>query len=162
MPRGGKRDKAGRPSTWASGCKFEDTRVIRVPAAIADRTLEVAHKLDAGETLDLVTKFEIPLSQALEPNQLEILSLDDSSWKLGATTKIDVPIVLSARLLGIAKRLDDEVAHKQQLKALRPPCPVCGSHRVNNDGLAPKRQKHESRGRKYECKVCGRKFTVAM
>lgn len=150
--RGGRRDKAGRPSTWASGCKFEDTKLIRVPVAIADRTLEIAHKLDAGEASDLVTKSETQPSQTLEPNQLEILSLVDSSWKLGATTKIDVPIVLSERLLGIAKRLDDEVANKQQLKASRPPCPVCGSHRVHSDGLTPK-------GRRYECTTCGRRFT---
>jgi hypothetical protein len=56
MPRGGHREKAGRPSTWKSGCKFSETKLIRVPAAIADQLLEIAHKLDSGETLDLVTK----------------------------------------------------------------------------------------------------------
>lgn len=53
MTRGGKRDRSGRKSTWASGCKFEDTKLIRVPAAIADQLLELAHKLDAGEILQL-------------------------------------------------------------------------------------------------------------
>jgi hypothetical protein len=56
MPRGGHREKAGRPSTWKSGCKFSETKLIRVPAAIADQLLEIAHKLDSDETLDLVTK----------------------------------------------------------------------------------------------------------
>lgn len=56
MPRGGHREKAGRPSTWKSGCKFSETKLIRVPTAIADQLLEIAHKLDSGETLDLVTK----------------------------------------------------------------------------------------------------------
>ena len=56
MPRGGRRDGAGRKSTWVSGCKFEDTKLIRVPVAIADRLLEIAHKLDSGETIDLETK----------------------------------------------------------------------------------------------------------
>jgi hypothetical protein len=56
MPRGGHREKAGRPSTWKSGCKFSETKLIRVPAAIADQLLEIAHRLDSGETLDLVTK----------------------------------------------------------------------------------------------------------
>ncbi len=127
---------------------------MRVPTAIADRTLEVAHKLDAGEVLDLVTKPEAQLNQALEPNQLEILSLGDSSWKLGATTNINVPIVLSERLLNIAKRLDIEFADKRQRKESRPPCPVCGSHRVHGDGHTPK-------GQRYECTACGRKFTPA-
>ncbi len=56
MSRGGKREKAGRPSSWASGCKFEDTKLIRVPAAIADKLLEFAHKLDAGEQIEIGTK----------------------------------------------------------------------------------------------------------
>lgn len=55
MPRGGYREKAGRPSTWKSGCKFSETKLIRVPTAIADQLLEIAHKLDSGESLDLVT-----------------------------------------------------------------------------------------------------------
>jgi hypothetical protein len=56
MPRGGHREKAGRPSTWKSGCKFSETKLIRVPAVISDQVLEFAHKLDSGETLDLVTE----------------------------------------------------------------------------------------------------------
>lgn len=56
MPRGGRREKAGRKSTWTSGCRFEDTKLIRVPAAIASELLEIAHKLDSGEAIDLETK----------------------------------------------------------------------------------------------------------
>ena len=56
MVRGGYREKAGRKSTWVSGCKFEETKLIRVPIAISDRVLEIAHKLDNGESIDLVTK----------------------------------------------------------------------------------------------------------
>jgi len=55
MVRGGYREKAGRKSTWVSGCKFEETKLIRVPIAISDRVLEIAHKLDNGEVIDLVT-----------------------------------------------------------------------------------------------------------
>ena len=51
--RGGKRKGAGRKSTWVSGCKFEDTKLIRVPTAIAERLLDLAHKLDAGEDVIL-------------------------------------------------------------------------------------------------------------
>ena len=56
MPRGGRREKAGRKSSWVSGCKFEDTKLIRVPATIAGELLEIAHKLDSGEIIDLETK----------------------------------------------------------------------------------------------------------
>jgi DNA-directed RNA polymerase subunit RPC12/RpoP len=49
MARGGKREKAGRKSSWVSGCRFEDTKLIRVPSAIADQVLEFAHQLDSGE-----------------------------------------------------------------------------------------------------------------
>jgi hypothetical protein len=56
MVRGGRREKAGRKSTWVSGCKFEDTKLIRVPATIANELLEIAHKLDSGEAIDSETK----------------------------------------------------------------------------------------------------------
>lgn len=56
MPRGGSREGAGRPSLWKSGCKFEDTKLIRVPFEIADRVLEYARRLDAGEIDEVSTK----------------------------------------------------------------------------------------------------------
>jgi hypothetical protein len=71
MSRGGHREKAGRPSTWKSGCKFSETKLIRVPTAIADHLLEIAHRLDSGETLDLVTKqlsLSIPQSILVNSN----------------------------------------------------------------------------------------------
>lgn len=55
MAQGGKRTGAGRKSTWQSGCPFTETKLIRVPIAIADKVLEIAHKLDAGEQVDFVT-----------------------------------------------------------------------------------------------------------
>lgn len=51
MPRGGRRKGAGRPSSWKSGCQFEDTKLIRVPKLIADQVLEYAHQLDDGYNL---------------------------------------------------------------------------------------------------------------
>jgi hypothetical protein len=51
--RGGIRQGAGRKTTWASGCKQEDTKPIRVPKVIANQILEIAHKLDAGQVIDL-------------------------------------------------------------------------------------------------------------
>lgn len=65
MPRGGHREKAGRKSTWKSGCRYEDTKLIRVPTSISDELLKIAHKLDAGESLDSETKqLSLPIGQA--------------------------------------------------------------------------------------------------
>lgn len=71
MPRGGHREKSGRKSTWKSGCSFGETKLIRVPRAIADQLLEIAHNLDAGESLDLVTEKEV-----------ERLKLIVSQWRV--------------------------------------------------------------------------------
>lgn len=57
MPRGGKRKGAGRKTSWASGCHFKDTKLIRVPVVIADQVLDYAHRLDAEDiSNELVTK----------------------------------------------------------------------------------------------------------
>ena len=92
MPRGGRRDGAGRKSTWVSGCKFEDTKLIRVPVAIADRLLEIAHKLDSGMVIGLETEslreelesLKRQVNSQSEARQLELIdniskhySLDD-------------------------------------------------------------------------------------
>jgi hypothetical protein len=55
MARGGKREGAGRKTTWVSGRGIEDTTVIRVPKEFASKLLEIAHKLDAGENIEFVT-----------------------------------------------------------------------------------------------------------
>ncbi len=54
--RGGVREGAGRKSSWKSGCKQEHTKLMRVPGNLVDRLNEIAHRLDAGETIDLDTK----------------------------------------------------------------------------------------------------------
>ncbi len=54
MPRGGIRPGAGRPSSWASGCGREDTKLIRVPVALVDQLLEIAHVLDAGGRVSII------------------------------------------------------------------------------------------------------------
>jgi hypothetical protein len=55
MPRGGHRENAGRRSTWDSGRGFSETKLIRVPIEFADQLLDFAHRLDAGESIELVT-----------------------------------------------------------------------------------------------------------
>lgn len=55
MARGGAREGAGKPSSWSSGCKYEDTKLIRVSKAIGDKVLELAHKVDEGiDILELI------------------------------------------------------------------------------------------------------------
>ena len=70
MARGGFREKAGRKTSWASGCKFEDTKIIRVPISIASKLLDIAHKLDGGCSLDLDTKFKEQLERLKSENIL--------------------------------------------------------------------------------------------
>jgi len=54
MPRGGHRENAGRKSGW----EHPETTVIRVPQFLANQLLEIARKLDKGESLDLITESE--------------------------------------------------------------------------------------------------------
>ena len=54
--RGGKRDRSGRPSSWSTGIRQKDTKVIRVPKYIASQVLKYAHDLDKGE--DFLSKIE--------------------------------------------------------------------------------------------------------
>ena len=47
MPRGGKREGAGAKFKWKHG----KTKTIRVPVELADQLLELAKKLDEGQTV---------------------------------------------------------------------------------------------------------------
>ena len=49
MPRGGKREGAGRKARWSQ----PETKVIRVPSVFSDRLLEIAHWLDSGGEVSL-------------------------------------------------------------------------------------------------------------
>lgn len=77
MVRGGYRKKAGRKSTWKSGCRFEQTKLIRVPRLIADQMLEIAHWLDNGGTIEKVTK----------SNQLKLELLPDTVLETETNSK---------------------------------------------------------------------------
>jgi len=91
MAQGGKRTGAGRKSTWHSGCPFTDTKLIRVPIALAEEVLEIAHRLDAGETIDFVTNSidvivvataqAVTTSEAKKPVQKNVSSaLSNYGW----------------------------------------------------------------------------------
>lgn len=75
MPRGGHREKSGRKSTWKSGCKFVDTKLIRVPASLAEQLLEIAHRLDAESVVKNDESVEFETGQlTLLPGKAEKLS----------------------------------------------------------------------------------------
>lgn len=48
MARGGARKGAGRKSKWRN----RKTKMIRVPEALSEDLLEIARKLDSGETIE--------------------------------------------------------------------------------------------------------------
>lgn len=84
MSRGGKRQNAGRKTSWVSGCRFEDTKVIRVPEIIADQVLKYAHQLDAmsvskevlSPKMDVLEK--VTNSKREAPVQLDLLCQSSS------------------------------------------------------------------------------------
>ncbi|HCF28434.1 MAG TPA: hypothetical protein DEV81_14805 [Cyanobacteria bacterium UBA11049] len=73
MARGGKRERAGRPTSWTSGVKFEETVLIRVPRLLKEKLLEIAHRLDAGESVDLVSSSD---NKELEELKSKVLLAD--------------------------------------------------------------------------------------
>lgn len=96
MSRGGKRKGAGRRSTWKSGCKFEDTKLIRVPTAIASEVMEIAHRLDSGESLDLVTKSKEHTQLSLLPPN-EPLNGVELANRLGVSSAAFTPVLKRGR-----------------------------------------------------------------
>jgi hypothetical protein len=107
MSRGGIRENAGRKSTWKSGCKFSQTKLIRVPIALVDQLLEIAHKLDSGEVLDLVTKQKsLPITPSIDdtpvisPGQMSLLEQTVFPESDSVTNSKTVLIPLSGRALG--------------------------------------------------------------
>jgi hypothetical protein len=62
MPRGGARENSGRKPKWNLG----ETKAIRVPVAIAETILEIARRLDEGETPESIV---IPRAGVTIPEQ---------------------------------------------------------------------------------------------
>jgi hypothetical protein len=131
MPRGGHREKAGRPSTWKSGCKFSETKLIRVPAAISDQVLEFAHKLDSGESLDLETKqLSLPISQSLVVDSNTCLSGVELGRRLNVSSAAFNPYVKKGyeALAEYTRSKDPEgIAWVRDGKKYRPVLPTSSS-----------------------------------
>jgi hypothetical protein len=90
MSRGGHREKAGRKSTWKSGCRYGETKLIRVPTAIADQVLEIAHKLDSGEPIGTTSgQLSLPIFTPTHPSKITsetLLSGTELSRRLGVSS----------------------------------------------------------------------------
>lgn len=110
MPRGGRREGAGRKTQWASGCSFPETTIIRVPKVLKNELLEIAHRLDAGEEIDLVSKSVRERNDYLEGKVIELekklqdfqeqplqLEMDFSSNNFWHSFKVNI---LKALLMG--------------------------------------------------------------
>lgn len=69
MPRGGCRENAGRKSTWSNS----ETKLIRVPVALAGQLLELAQKLDKGEAIDFVTESKPEPEVTKSPDQINLV-----------------------------------------------------------------------------------------
>jgi cell fate (sporulation/competence/biofilm development) regulator YlbF (YheA/YmcA/DUF963 family) len=83
MPRGGHREKAGKKSRWESGRTFAETKVIRVPIEFAEQLLDVARRLDAGESIELVTN-SIEATKEVENLIEQVESLQEQVSQLEA------------------------------------------------------------------------------
>lgn len=67
MPRGGRREKAGRKSGWVNS----ETQLIRVPKCFVNRLLEIARHLDHGGDAQLTTiEFSGNVSEDLHHSDL--------------------------------------------------------------------------------------------
>ena len=100
MPRGGKREGAGAKFKWKHG----KTKTIRVPVELADQVLELAKKLDDGDTV--VSQSEIE----------EIVNIDyDTESKVIDLT--GVSLVTVSGQVGV--RLSDLMLRGYEIKPLR-------------------------------------------
>jgi hypothetical protein len=82
MPRGGRRNNAGRKTSWVN----TETQVIRVPKVFVPQLMQMAKSLDKGELLDLVTESnvkqgeEIPVRDVdMSVDQLSLLEYSDQA-----------------------------------------------------------------------------------
>ncbi|XHR84952.1 MAG: hypothetical protein ACFKPT_12000 [Gloeotrichia echinulata GP01] len=66
--RGGKRENAGRKPIWNN----PDTCTIRVPKLIAQKVIQLAHRLDSGEEFDNDTNSNSVIQAIDINNQLEL------------------------------------------------------------------------------------------
>jgi hypothetical protein len=98
MTRGGKREGAGRPTSWTSGVKFEETVLIRVPRFLKEKLLDIAHQLDAGEDINVdinavnreqeIESLQLKLAEAEELNQQLSQDIENRTLDLDTKSKV--------------------------------------------------------------------------
>ncbi len=111
MPRGGKRERAGRKTTWDSGVKFEETSLIRVPNYIKNQLLEIAHKLDAGQNIDLTSDSN---QQELEELKFKLSTIEFENQKLkDELEKSHLDLETESKILNL--RLDELIRANESL-----------------------------------------------
>ena len=118
MPRGGHREGAGRKGGWMN----PETQVIRVPKIFAAQLLDIARRLDLGESENLVlSEFSVDPVQLIDeseilqvnPDQMDLFSLIPET--IESVTESNTP---SLSMRGLAKRLRiDHSTISRKLKA---------------------------------------------
>lgn len=98
MPRGGRREKAGRKSGWVNS----ETQLIRVPKILANRLIEVAKHLDQGDEVQLVGAEA--LGEIQESSYSDELSGQLSFFSMNQGV-VDHPLPQPLGLRGLARRL---------------------------------------------------------
>lgn len=76
--RGGNREGAGRKSAWKNG----ETQTIRVPKALVSQLLEIARRLDNGESIDFVTKSKKKRDSVAKSKPKQVDSVTNSDGAL--------------------------------------------------------------------------------
>ena len=105
MPRGGARPNAGRRGGWSKS--GTETKTIRVPKDLADMLVEIAKRLDRGESpesianyIDSVTKPkqdpQLTLASVLVPSTLCPLSMSALARRFGVVSE-----TVRRRVLGL-------------------------------------------------------------
>jgi hypothetical protein len=74
---GGAREGSGRRSTWASGAKKEDSKLIRVPGYIADEVLKAAHHIDSGGKINYDEDEKVNQIESGSANLIKIKKIKD-------------------------------------------------------------------------------------
>lgn len=118
MPRGGRRENAGKKSTWDSGRNFADTKVIRVPTEFAEQLLEIAHKLDAEGQFDLVTSSKEVVQGGTEHLQKQVDDLQQRIGQLESQLSQANLEEKRVRTLGLLNRGKQSPEYKGARKAL--------------------------------------------
>ena len=80
---GGRREGAGRKTTWASGARKEDSKLVRVPGYIATDVLKAAHYIDAGGVIN----YQLDSVTQSDGHQLDSVTQSNNS-QLDRLTKL--------------------------------------------------------------------------